>query len=74
MSAINWLLGAAQWLQMDGRWDLVTLGLALATFIYVGVAVASSIRSDIHARSEQAKANSRVASVKRTVTKSRTGP
>jgi hypothetical protein len=74
MTAINWLLSAAAWLQTDGRWDLVTLGLAFGTFIYVGVAIASSIRSDIHARGDRAKANARIASVKRTTAKSRPGP
>ena len=66
MNAIHWLVSAVQWLQTNGRWDLLTLGLALATFIYVGVAVASSIRSDVHARSNRAKAKLRVASLKRT--------
>ena len=64
MSVINWLQCAIAWLQTDGRWDVVTLGLALATFIYVGVAIAISIRSDLRARGDEAKANLRVAAVK----------
>ena len=66
MGIISWFQGVIAWLQADGRWDLVTLGLALATFIYVGVAIAVSIRTELQARDELAQANSRVASVKRT--------
>ena len=73
MSAISGLLGAIGWLQMNSRWDLVTLAAAVATFIYVGIAVVSSIRSDLQARGQRAKADLRVASVKRT-TKSRPNP
>ncbi len=65
MSIFYWFQSAVAWLQADGRLDLVTLGLALATFIYVAVAVAISIRSDLRARRDQAKANSRIAAVKR---------
>jgi hypothetical protein len=72
MSIINWLQGVVAWLQTDGRWDLVALGLALATFIYVGVAVSISIRSELQARDDQARANLCVASVKRAVGHSRT--
>lgn len=73
MSAINWFLGAIGWLQTNGRGDFVTLTAAVATFIYVGVALVSSVRSDFQARSERAKADLRVASLKRT-TKSKTSP
>ena len=73
MTAINWLLDFGAWLRADGRLDFVTLGLALATLIYVGAAVAGSIRSDFHARVEQGKANRRAASVKLTTVKSRKG-
>ena len=65
MSIFNWFEGVVAWLQTDGRWDVVTLGLALATFIYVGVAIAISLRADLRARNDQAKASQRVASVKR---------
>ena len=73
MTAISWLLDFAAWLQADGRLDFVTLGLALATLIYVGAAVAGSIRSDIQAWRERVKADLRIASVKRTAAKSRKG-
>jgi hypothetical protein len=66
MSIFNWFQDAVAWLQTDGRWDLVTLGLALATFIYVGVAIAISISADLRARGDRAKASLRVAAVKRT--------
>jgi hypothetical protein len=66
MSIINWFQGVVGWLQTDGRWDLVTLGLAFATLIYVGVAIAISIRADLQARETEAKVGMRVASVKRT--------
>ncbi len=71
MSIITWLQGAVAWLQTDGRWDLVTLGLAFATFIYVGVAVAISIRSEFQTQDDQMKANLRAASVKRAAGQSR---
>ena len=71
MSIVSWFQGVIAWLQTDGRLDLVTLGLALATFIYVGSAVAISIQSDLQTRNNQAKANLRAASVKRTAGQSR---
>lgn len=64
MSVITWFQGAVAWLQSDGGWDLVTLGLAFATFIYVGVAVAISIRSELQTRNDQVTANLRAAPVK----------
>jgi hypothetical protein len=66
MAIFNWLQGVVAWLQTDGRWDVVTLGLAFAAFIYVGFAVASSIGSNFRARGDRAKASLRVAAVKRT--------
>lgn len=66
MSIFDWFQAAIAWLQTDGRWDSVTLGLALATFIYVGVAIAISIRPDLRARDDETKASSCVVAVKRT--------
>jgi hypothetical protein len=64
MNIINWFASTGASL-LDGRWDLVTLGLAFVTLIYVGFALAISFKRDRVDRHTEALAGARVDSIKR---------
>ena len=65
MAVFNWLASMGAWLHLDGHWDLLTLGLAFATLVYVAVALAVSFHGDRAARQTEAIADQRVGSIKR---------